>query len=155
MILAAISFAIASNTFAANTRLPQTTVYKQCGGANHSPELHWRGTPRGTRSYALIVFDPDATGGWYHWVAYNIPATTHALPEAVQLTAAERGLSSFKEAAYGGPCPPPGKVHHYIFTLYALSVPSLGRSGLTGPQVRAKMRPFVIGRATITGLYQK
>ncbi|HEV2260811.1 MAG TPA: YbhB/YbcL family Raf kinase inhibitor-like protein [Candidatus Rubrimentiphilum sp.] len=155
MILAAIAFALASNTFVANTTLPKSTVYAPCGGANRSPELHWRGAPRGTRSFALVTFDPDTTGGWYHWVAYNIPSATHELPEAAQLPAAERGLTSFKERSYGGACPPPGKVHHYIFTLYALSVSSAGAPGLTGPQLLAKIRRDVLGTATITGFYQR
>ena len=117
MMIAAAAFALASLTFRPNSTLPQTTMYNRCGGANISPELHWSNAPRGTRSFALTLFDPDATGGWYHWVAYNIPATTTRFSSGVRLPIGELGATSFKQLGYGGPCPPPGKVHHYIFTL--------------------------------------
>lgn len=155
MILATAGFVIASTTFRPSATLPLTAVYGHCGGANVSPELHWRNAPRATRSFALTVFDPDAAAGWYHWVAYNLPARTNALRAGVTLPASEAGTTSFKETAYGGPCPPPGKVHHYIFTLYALNVARLPGTALTGPELEAAMRGHVTGRASITGLYSR
>lgn len=155
MILAAAAFAIASATFKPNTTLPQSTVYNKCGGQNISPELHWSGAPPGTRSFALIAFDPDATGGWYHWVAYNIPAGITELRAGIHLQLKELGASSFGQLSYGGPCPPPGKVHHYMFTLYALNVARLGRTGMTGPRVEAAMRHHILARTTVTGLYRR
>lgn len=155
MILAAAAFTLASLTFNPNSTLPPTTVYNGCGGANISPELHWANAPRATRSFALTAFDPDATGGWYHWVAYNIPASTGRLAAGARLPLMELGASSFKQLGYGGPCPPPGKVHHYIFTLYALDVRRIGRSGMTGPRLETALRRHVLARATVTGLYSR
>lgn len=155
MILAAAAFALASLTFRPNTTLPLSTVYNRCGGANISPELHWANAPRGTRSFALTAFDPDATGGWYHWVAYNIPSSTSRLAAGVRLPLIELGATSFKQLGYGGPCPPPGKVHHYIFTLYALNVRTIGRSGMTGPRLEAALHRHVLAQTSITGLYSR
>jgi Raf kinase inhibitor-like YbhB/YbcL family protein len=155
MILAAAAFALASLTFRPNSTLPQTTVYNRCGGANISPELHWANALRGTRSFALTAYDPDATGGWYHWVAYNIPASTGRLAAGARLPLIELGASSFKQLGYGGPCPPPGKVHHYIFTLYALDVRRIGPTGMTGPRLEAALRRHVLARAILTGLYAR
>ena len=155
IVAAAAAFAIASSKFAPNTTLPKSTVYNKCGGPNLSPELHWSGAPSGTRSFALIAFDPDATGGWYHWVAYNIPGSTTQLHSGARLQLGQLGASSFGQLGYGGPCPPPGKVHHYIFTVYALNVSRLGRAGMTGMRAEAAMRGHVLGRASVTGLYRR
>lgn len=155
MMIAAAAFALASLTFRPNSTLPQTAIYKGCGGPNISPELHWSNAPRGTKSFALTLFDPDATGGWYHWVAYNIaPSTTH-FSSGVRLPVGELGATSFKQLGYGGPCPPPGKVHHYIFTLYALNVRKIGPAGMTGPRLEAALRRHTLGRASVTGLYNR
>ncbi len=165
MMLAALTFTLASATFKPNTTMPMRTVYTQCGGDNRSPELHWSGAPQGTRSFALIAHDPDAPhpGGWYHWVFYNLPASLHSLPEGAAVppvhagssTGWDLGKTDFGETSYGGPCPPPGKPHHYNFTLYALDVPALPGAHLTGPQLEGEMKGHVLAKATLTGLYQK
>lgn len=163
MILAALTFTIASTTFKPNGTMPMNTVYTRCGGQNHSPELHWQGAPKGTRSFALIVHDPDAPhpGGWYHWVFYNMPASLHSLPEGAAVpplrakknTGWDLGTSSFGDTSYGGPCPPPGKPHHYNFTLYAIDVPALPGSHLTGPQLEQAMNGHILAQTRVTGLY--
>ncbi|HET9097077.1 MAG TPA: YbhB/YbcL family Raf kinase inhibitor-like protein [Candidatus Baltobacteraceae bacterium] len=162
MIFAALTFTIASATFKPNGTMPMSTVYARCGGQNHSPELHWQGAPEGTRSFALIVHDPDAPrpGGWYHWVFYNMPASLHSLPEGAAASAQAKkhtgwdsGTTSFGETSYGGPCPPPGKPHHYHFTLYAIDVPSLDGAHLTGPQLERAMKGHILAQARVTGLY--
>ncbi len=155
MILAVAAFALASATFHANTTLPRSAVYNKCGGANTSPELHWSNAPSGTRSFALIAFDPDASGGWYHWVAYNIPVSTNRLRAGARLPLRALGANSFNQLGYGGPCPPPGKVHHYIFTLYALNASRIGPTGMTGSRAQSAMRKHVLARASITGLYRR
>lgn len=156
MILAALTFTVASNTFKPNTTMPIGTVYKQCGGANRSPELHWQGAPKGTKSFALIVHDPDAPhpGGWYHWIAYNLPPTISSLPVDATVAPGELGTNDFQEVGYGGPCPPPGKPHHYNFTLYALDETTVPGTNLTGPQLEQAIQGHVLGKATVTGLYQ-
>jgi Raf kinase inhibitor-like YbhB/YbcL family protein len=154
-MIALAAFVLASSTFQADATMPKSTVYAKCGGANISPELHWSGAPAKTRSFALIVHDPDAPapGGWYHWVAYNIPAATHALSAGQTLAAGQLGRTSFDEDNYGGPCPPPGKPHHYHFTLYALDVPAITGDHLTGPQLEARIAGHTLARTTVTGLY--
>jgi Raf kinase inhibitor-like YbhB/YbcL family protein len=156
MLLAALTFTLASSTFQPNTTMPIHTVYTQCGGTNVSPELHWHGAPKNTKSFALIVHDPDAPapGGWYHWVVYNLPASTHQLVQGATLPVTEIGNSSFGSAGYGGPCPPPGKAHHYHFTLYALNVPAVRGASLTGPQLEREIAGHILAKTTLTGLYQ-
>jgi len=134
-----------------------------CQGGNVSPALAWSGAPADTKSFALMVHDPDApTGsGWWHWVVYNIPAETHALaagagdPKKQLMPAgAVQGRTDFGTPGYGGPCPPPGKPHHYHFRLYALKVPKLevpadASAALIGFNVHANE----LGVAELTGLY--
>lgn len=99
-----------------------------CEGANHSPALSWSGQPAKTKSFALILDDPDAPGGtWNHWLLWNIPATTSHLQENQRPHGAIRsGTNDFGKAAYGGPCPPKGHgEHRYYFRLFALDIENL------------------------------
>lgn len=155
MILAALTFTLASATFKPGATMPLSTVYKQCGGQNVSPELHWSGAPKGTKSFALIMHDPDAPhpGGWYHWIVLGLQPAAHNLSAGVDMPPAVTGVSSFGEHGYGGPCPPPGKPHHYNFTLYALDyMPSLA-SDVTGPQLETAVKGHVLAQTTLTGMY--
>src|SRR5689334_25355589 len=98
-----------------------------CQGGNVSPALAWSGAPADTKSFALMVHDPDApTGsGWWHWVVYNIPADTKEIPEGGPVPGTE-GNTDFGKPGWGGPCPPPGSGnHHYNFTLFALKTDKL------------------------------
>ncbi len=112
--------------FLPNATLPKRNVYAECGGANVSPTLRWSGAPPRTRSFVLTVFDPDAprAGGWWHWIAYNILPEIRGLAagsgSAGSMNAGTFGKNDFGDANYDGPCPPPGKPHRYVFTLYAL-----------------------------------
>jgi Raf kinase inhibitor-like YbhB/YbcL family protein len=156
MILAALAFTIASNTFKPNATVPVKMVCTDMGGANVSPQLQWSGAPKGTRSFALIVHDPDAPhlGGWYHWVVYDIPPSTTTFAEHASLPQSELGTTSGGDLGYAGMCPPPGKVHHYNFTLYALDVPSISGARLTGPQLEQALAGHVLAKTSVTGLYQ-
>src|ERR1700680_2877468 len=73
------TFTLASQTFSPGGSMPRETAYaaQGCGGQNVSPELHWSSPPRGTKSFALTMWDRDApvSGGWWHWVLYNLPRT--------------------------------------------------------------------------------
>lgn len=157
MILAAVTFAVASVTFKPNASMPTRTAYNKsgCTGGNRSPELHWHGAPAGTRSFAVIMHDPDApaAGGWYHWVAFNIPSSTKALAENATLRDDQLGTTSWGEHPYGGPCPPPGKPHHYNTTVYALDIAKIDGHP-TGPQLEAAIAHHILAKATVTGLYQ-
>jgi Raf kinase inhibitor-like YbhB/YbcL family protein len=106
----------------------------------------------------LIMHDPDAPmpGGFTHWVLFDIPATTKGLPEGFQPgSVGVSGNSGFRRAGYGGPCPPSGS-HHYHFILTALDVPTLGlQAGATKADVEKAMEGHVVGKAELTGLYQR
>lgn len=96
-----------------------------CTGDNVSPELIWGDPPAGTQSFALIFNDPTFSPGWVHWIVYNIPADGRSLGQdvpdgAVIHDSAVHGANSWGRLEYGGPCPPEGSTHTYIFTLYAL-----------------------------------
>src|SRR5262249_40382292 len=101
-----------------------------CMGGNVSPALSWTGAPAGTKSFALTLYDPDApTGsGWWHWAVVDIPATSRGLPKGggksapSKLDGGRQTRPDFGQAGYGGPCPPPGKPHRYVFSLYALDI---------------------------------
>jgi Raf kinase inhibitor-like YbhB/YbcL family protein len=123
-----------------------------CGGANRTPSLDWSGAPAGTKSFALIVRDPDApvAGGFDHWVLYDIPATTMQLSGNASIALGEVGLSSTGKATYFGPCPPAGPPHHYIFTLYALDERSVGATApLTAAQLETAMSGHILATATL------
>src|SRR5208282_885718 len=105
-----------------------------CSGQNVSPSLAWSGAPKGTKSFAVSMYDPDApTGsGFWHWWVANIPASAASLPKGAG-DAAGAALpagslqvrNDFSAIGYGGPCPPKGKPHHYRVTIYALDVDKL------------------------------
>lgn len=121
-------FILRTTSFDTNQLLPNKYVYdgSHCSGENVSPELEWENAPEGTKSFAVTVFDPDApSGGWWHWTVVNIPAGVTKIPEGAsnlhQLpNGAVEGKTDFGQTGYGGACPPPGKSHRYVFTVYAL-----------------------------------
>jgi len=156
-VLAAAAFSLTSTAFANNANIPSTFTC-DAGPTNPSPALAWSDAPAGTRSFALIMHDPDAplAGGFTHWVLFDIPATTMALPEGFQAgSVGVSGNSGFRRAGYGGPCPPSG-VHHYHFMLSALDVPTLGlQAGATKADVEKAMQGHVLGTADLVGLYQR
>lgn len=100
----------------------------QCGGSNVSPDLTWSGAPEGTKSYAVTCFDPDApTGsGWWHWIAFDIATAQTSLSAGQGPDAPMRQWrNDYGYVGYGGPCPPPGPPHRYVFTVHALDVEKL------------------------------
>ena len=151
----AAGFTLTSPTIKPGAMLGDAQVFKGfgCEGKNVSPALKWSGAPSGTKSYAVTLYDPDApTGsGWWHWVVYNIPATTTELPEGAGAAdgkgplpaGATQGRTDFGSAGFGGACPPPGdKPHRYIFTVHALKtekidVPADASAALVGFMVNA------------------
>jgi Raf kinase inhibitor-like YbhB/YbcL family protein len=130
-------FTLISADIAEGKKIAEAQVFNGfgCSGRNVSPALSWSNAPAGTKSLALLVHDPDApTGsGWWHWVVYDIPADVTSLPadagdpkKNLMPAGALQGSTDFGTPGYGGPCPPPGKAHHYHFRLYALKVAKLG-----------------------------
>jgi len=137
-----------------------------CTGNNISPALSWSGAPAATKSLALTVYDPDApTGsGWWHWVIFNLPASTTSLPKntgSVKAKLAPKGAiqsrTDFGSDGYGGPCPPSGdKPHHYIFTVYAVDVdklPDAKDHSASAALVGFDLNFHTLAKATLTALY--
>lgn len=158
----AAGFEITSPTIRSGGLLSQTHVYKGfgCDGDNLSPALQWKGAPKGTKSYAITVYDPDApTGsGWWHWVVYNIPASVTSLPQGAgaedgsQMPAgAVQGQTDFGSTGFGGACPPKGnQPHRYQFVVHALKVEKLelppdATAALVGFMINANR----LGKATL------
>jgi Raf kinase inhibitor-like YbhB/YbcL family protein len=152
------SMQLTSTAFSPGGEIP--TVHT-CEGNDRAPALAWHGAPAGTKSFALIVDDPDAPDPkapkmtWVHWVAYNIPSSTSALPEGGALPpGALDGLSDFKRTGFGGPCPPVGR-HRYFHKIYALDVvlPDLKRPSKAA--LEKAMAGHVLAQAELIGTYQK
>ncbi len=143
-------FALTSEAFADGQAIPTEFT---CDGADLSPPLAWSEPPEGTRSFALIVDDPDAPGGTFrHWAAYDIPASARSVSSSSQ-----QAVSDFGKSGYGGPCPPKGHgPHHYKFKLLALDVDKLD----PGPnpnvaRIEAIAANHLLGRAELTGIYER
>jgi hypothetical protein len=121
--------------------------------------LNWSNAPTGTQAFALIVDDPDApVGTWTHWIIWNIPANTAALPEGVPKVeesagGARQGSNDFKRIGYGGPCPPPGKPHRYFFKLYALDAKLDAKAGAGRSELERAMKGHVLAQAELMGKY--
>lgn len=134
-----------------------------CDGQNVSPELHWSDAPKGTKSFAVTVYDPDApTGsGWWHWVVFNIPSSATSLPadfgdlSKSQKINATQSITDYGKAGFGGACPPRGdKPHRYLFTVHALDVDHLdidpkSSAALAGYMINAHS----LAKATLVSYY--
>ena len=135
-----------------------------CSGGNRSPHLQWTDAPAGTKSYAVMCFDPDApTGsGFWHWVVVNIPASVTALPQDAGNPAsgklpagALQTRTDFGPPGYGGPCPPDGP-HRYQFTVFAVSAETLPVTADTSAAIVGFQLNFnSLARATLMGMYRK
>ena len=148
---------LTSTAFAPGEPIPRKYT---CDGEDISPLLQWSDPPQGTKSFTLIADDPDApVGTWVHWVLYNLPAETRALPEAVPPDAdlpdgSRHGQNSWPRLGYGGPCPPSG-THRYFFKLYALDTVLDLKSGASKKQLLQAMEGHILGQAELMGLYTR
>ncbi len=164
---ASSKFTLSSPDMAAGQMIAKKFVYNSfgCTGENVSPALNWSHPPVGTKSFALMVHDPDApTGGagFWHWIVVNVPATSTGLPQgagALNSTLLPKGAqqlgTDYGIAAWGGPCPPVGnKPHRYDFTVYALKVDHLDIPSNAMPDIAGFMiNQAMIGKATLTARY--
>ncbi len=168
--MAADGFTFSSESIKEGAMLDMKYVYNSfgCSGKNVSPAFHWSNPPAGTKSYVLTMYDPDApTGsGWWHWMVYNIPAEVTSLREGESFKTYKEGdktvnfgkvgqaRTDFGSSSYGGPCPPPGAPHHYVFTLYALKVAKLDlNKNSSGAMVGFNANANVIEKKTITVMF--
>ncbi len=145
------------SAFAAGQSIPRKYT---CDGDDISPPLQWNNAPEGTQAFALIADDPDApVGTWVHWVLYNLPGETRALPEAVPPDAdlpdgSRHGKSSWGRLGYGGPCPP-GGTHRYFFKLYALDTVLDLAPGASKEQLLQGMEGHILAQTELMGLYSR
>jgi len=157
-------FTLRSNDFTDGKYMPILHVFNGFGhsGQNISPHLAWSGAPAGTKSFVLTCYDPDApTGsGWWHWLVSNIPPNVNELPTgaspALLPPAAIESRTDFGPPGYGGPAPPPGPPHRYIFTLFAMKIDKLDVT----PDTPAAMIGFqcnfnYLAKTSLTALYGK
>jgi Raf kinase inhibitor-like YbhB/YbcL family protein len=136
-------------------------------GRNVSPPITWRNVPAGTKELALILADPDAGNPppFVHWVIYKIPASATGLPEGIsidptaampaEIAGAIQGISGFRRPIYRGPAPPPGKLHHYHFAVYALDANLDLKPGLNRADLLAAMQGHIIGQGELVAVYER
>ncbi len=131
-------------------------VKYSCRGEDISPPLQWSEPPAGTRSFVLIMDDPDAPmGTWDHWLLFNIPPETRSLPENLRPTSPIRiGRNSWGKNAYGGPCPPSG-THRYFFRLYALDSTLDLPDGASKGALLTAMQGHILAQAEWMGTFRK
>ena len=156
-----MAFSITSSAFAHTGSIP---TLHTCEGQNVSPPLKWAGAPAGTRSFALIVDDPDAPDPqapkrvWVHWVLYNLPADSDSLVADVaadELPAGtKQGLNDWKRIGYAGPCPPIGR-HRYFHKLYALGIELPDLATPAKAELEKSMVWHILARAELVGTYQR
>jgi hypothetical protein len=155
------SLSLTSSAFPHGGEIPKKHT---CEGADVPPPLEWQGAPEGTRSFALIVDDPDAPDPaapktvWVHWVLYNVPAGVASLPDGVSPAGLAKGtlqgVNDWRRTGWGGPCPPIGR-HRYFFKVYALDceLPDLGKPRKA--DLLAAMEGHVLAQAELVGTYQR
>jgi Raf kinase inhibitor-like YbhB/YbcL family protein len=131
-----------------------------CGGGGQSPPLAWSGAPDGTKSFAVIAFDPDGRGGLgvAHWVLYGIPPTVNVLPQGIGSAPTAPyvgGANQFGKPSFRGFCPPKGQSpHHYLLTVYALDLaPDALAPGLTRAQLLDAFNNHVLRSTSIVARY--
>jgi len=149
---------LTSPAFAAGKLIP---IQHTCDGADVSPALSWSDAPPGVKVFALICDDPDApVGTWVHWVIWGMPGTTAGLPENVAKAESlpegtRQGVNDFRHVGYGGPCPPPGRLHRYFFKLFALDSALSLKPRPTKQDLLQAMAGHVLAEAQLMGTYQR
>jgi Raf kinase inhibitor-like YbhB/YbcL family protein len=173
------SFQLHSTTFSNDSTLPismilnnqvngvNTCTASGAAGYDESPQLSWTGAPRGTQSFAVVLY--DVTAAFTHWGMYNISGNVNQLPENAGVAGSSYGLQIENDfdlgQQYDGPCPPANvapDTHTYVFTVYALSTklhlpgstnfPANGET-LYHALIRAGEQNEILGEASLTGLY--
>ncbi len=156
-----MSFSLRSDSFEASGEIPRKFT---CEGDDTSVHLSWSGAPEATKSFALIVDDPDAPDPdapqmvYVHWVLYNIPADADELTEDINTeelpNGTQQGLNDWKRTGYGGPCPPIGR-HRYFHKIYALDCVLPDLASPSKPQLLEAIQGHVLAQAELMGTYKK
>jgi Raf kinase inhibitor-like YbhB/YbcL family protein len=153
-----MAIAITSPAFKQGGNIPSEYT---CDDADNAPELAWTEPPAGTKSFALIVDDPDAPDPkapkltYVHWVLYDIPGSARRIAKGGKAPAGARdGVNDWKRTGYGGPCPPIGR-HRYFFKLYALDAVLGDLKQPAKPQLLEAMKGHVLGNTELMGTYER
>lgn len=149
---------LTSSVFSNEASIP---VDYTCDGKNMSPPLMWQNLPSTTKSLAITLDDPDAPSGIFvHWLLYNQPAQTNNLPLDIPATdtlpnGARQGANSYGNVGYGGPCPPHGATHRYIFKIYALDVVLDLEPGAVRRMLISAMDGHILDEGELVGVYSR
>ncbi len=152
-----MAFRITSRVFKEGGDIP---AHYTPDGDNVSPPIEWHDAPLGSKSFALIMFDPDApSGDFTHWLVYNIPPTVILLPEAFPPMKSlpngiRQGVNDFGGLGYRGPEPPSGS-HPYFFKIYALTALLDLEDNVKRPQLEKSIQRRIVEQAELMGIYEK
>jgi len=149
-----MTFIIKSSDFMHNGIIPRRF---SCDGEDLSPSLEWEDAPKETKSFVLIMDDPDAPMGiWDHWLLFNIPSNMTKLEAGItQLPEGTKvGINSWQRNDYGGPCPP-DREHRYFFKLYAVNTMLDLPHGATKREIEEAIQPYIISQAILVGRYNR
>jgi Raf kinase inhibitor-like YbhB/YbcL family protein len=142
---------IESPAFKDEQTIPQRYT---CEGENVSPPLLFKDLPKGVKTLALIVDDPDAPHGTFdHWIVWNLPANSQGLSEGAVVL--HQGKNSYGIQQYRGPCPPPGKPHRYFFKLYALDLELNLKEGIDKKDLEKAMEGHILAKTEMIGMYKR
>ena len=148
-------------TSAAYQHGAQIPIRYTCEGDNISPQFSWKDAPGETKSFALVLQDPDAprVGGFTHWILYNIPRGTESIQENVPqpekvLDIGTQGRNDANQIGYLGPCPPSG-IHRYYARLYALDRELVLPPGANHKELNEAMQGHILAQAELMGKYGK
>ncbi len=171
LILSTTVFAQKTFTLSSNDLGGQATKIEEfngfgCTGDNISPQLSWKNAPKGTKSFAITMYDPDApTGsGFWHWIVFDIPSNVSELVTNagdIKLNLTPKGvvqsITDYGIKGYGGPCPPEGHgFHQYIITVYALKTNTLGLDENINPAIVGfNLWNQTLEKASITAYYKR
>jgi Raf kinase inhibitor-like YbhB/YbcL family protein len=148
------SIPVHSSSFADGARIPLKFT---CNGAGISPDIQLPAPPAATKSFVLVVDDPDAWG-FVHWLVYNIPPDTRDIPEGASShnalpAGAVEGENSMDSTGYAPPCPPGTNLHHYVFRLYALDTNLNLPAAQTKREVAEAVKGHILAEGFMTGVY--
>jgi Raf kinase inhibitor-like YbhB/YbcL family protein len=158
--LLVLQLVVKSGAFAAGAPVPK--VYT-CDGGDKSPAVMIDSEiPAGTQSWALIVDDPDAPSGTFvHWVLWNLPPRLRTIPEGIQREVlklpdgSQQGKNDFGNVGWNGPCPPPGKVHHYRFRVFTLDGKLALPARSSAADLERAIKGHITGEGVLTGTFQR
>ena len=142
---------VSSTAFADGGTIPRRHT---CDGENVSPPLAFSGVPSGTAGLAVLAEDPDAPHGTFtHWLVWNADPSQTRWTSGQVPQGAVQGRNGFRKTGYGGPCPPKGRPHHYVFSVYAADRTLDLAADASAADVKRALSGHTLASGTLTGLY--